>query len=198
MTGLKIHAVLCDVDGVVRNWPSMAEIEAQHGLPTGVLAATAFADERLLPAITGAATDAQWRADVTAALARDHGISAAEGAVAAWSAVLPPVDAEVVDLLRRTRETMPVALVSNATSRLEDDLKNQGIEDIADFVVNTSRLGFAKPDPRVFQAAARTVGIDPTRCLFVDDTPGHVAAARALGMPAVHFRTFADLRDALR
>jgi putative hydrolase of the HAD superfamily len=198
MTGLEIHAVLCDVDGVVRHWPSMAEIEAAHGLPAGVLAATAFAAERLIPAITGFATDAEWRAGVTAALARDHGISAAEGAVADWSALLPPVDAEVVDLLRRTRETMPVALVSNATTRLEVDLKNQGIEDIADFVVNTSHLSFAKPDLRVFHAAARTVGVDPTHCLFIDDTPGHVAAARTLGMPAVHFRTFADLRDALR
>ncbi|MBR7833987.1 HAD-IA family hydrolase [Actinospica durhamensis] len=198
MTGTKIQAVLCDVDGVVRHWPSMAEIEAAHGLPTGVLSATAFAAERLIPAITGGTTDPQWRADVTAALARDHGISAAEGVVAAWSAVLPPVDAEVVALLRRTRERMPVALVSNATTRLEDDLRNQGIEDIADFVVNTSHLGFAKPDPRVFQAAARTVGVDPTHCLFVDDTPGHVAAARALGMPAIHFRTFTDLRDALQ
>ena len=117
--------------------------------------------------------------------------------MAAWNALLPRVDRELADLLRRTRQSMPVALVSNATSRLEEDLVNQGIDDIADFVVNTSRLGFAKPDPRVFHAAAGTVGVPPHRRLFVDDTPTHVAAARALGMPAVHFRTIADLVDGL-
>jgi putative hydrolase of the HAD superfamily len=192
-----VEALLCDIDGVVRHWPSMSELEFACGLPDGVLAATAFAEERLVPAVTGAVTDRRWRAGVAAALARDHGVAAAEAAVAAWSALRPRVDAEVVDLLRRTRERMPVALVSNATSRLEEDLRDQGIDDIADFVVNSSRLGFAKPDPRVLQAAALAVGVAPERCLFVDDTAGHVTAARALGMRAVCFRAAGDLRDAL-
>jgi putative hydrolase of the HAD superfamily len=197
MTGLSIHALLCDIDGVVRHWPDMADIEIAHGLPAGLLAATAFADKRLIPAITGVATDAQWRADVATALARDYGRTLARAAVERWSALLPRVDEEVADLLRRTRRSMPVALVSNATSRLELDLRRQGIDDIADFVVNTSALGFAKPDPRVFHAAAQAVGAAVTECLFIDDTAGHVAAARALGMPAVRFRGIEDLRDAL-
>ncbi len=150
-------------------------------------------------AVLDQVTDPQWRSRVQANLATAPGATAAAAAaaVAAWSALLPRVDRELADLLRRTRQSMPVALVSNATSRLEEDLVNQGIDDIADFVVNTSRLGFAKPDPRVFHAAAGTVGVPPHRCLFVDDTPTHVAAARALGMPAVHFRTIADLVDGL-
>jgi putative hydrolase of the HAD superfamily len=197
MTGLSIHALLCDIDGVVRHWPDMAAIEAAHGLPAGLLAATAFADKRLTPAITGQVTDAQWRSGVAAALARDYGPTVARMAVEQWTALTPRVDEEVVDLLRRTRLSMPVALVSNATSRLEQDLRRQGIDDIADFVVNSSALGFAKPDPRVFHAAARTVGAAVAECLYIDDTAGHVAAARALGMPAVRFRGIEDLRDAL-
>lgn len=194
---MPIRALLCDVDGVVRHWPTMAGLEQEHGLPAGAVAAAAFDAGLLLPAVTGGLTDEQWRSAVEAALEAQYGPKAAHGAVAAWSAMRPRVDAEVVELLRKLRRSMPVALVSNATTRLEKDLADQGIADIADVVVNTARVGFAKPDTRVFHAAARAVSVEPAHCLFVDDTVGHVAAARSIGMQALHFNGVSTLRTAL-
>jgi putative hydrolase of the HAD superfamily len=49
----------------------------------------------------------------------------------------------------------------------------------------------------VYIDAAQQVGMPLHQCIFIDDTIGNVAAARSLGMPALHFRGFADLRDAL-
>ncbi len=63
--------------------------------------------------------------------------------------------------------------------------------------MNTSRLGYAKPDPRVYVAAAQRVGTPVHRCLFIDDTAANVAAAQNLGMAAIHYRQFADLQQAL-
>ncbi|MFF3721723.1 HAD family hydrolase [Streptomyces erythrochromogenes] len=80
------------------------------------------------------------------------------------------VDQEVVALLRAVREVAPVALVSNATTRLERDLDRQGLAGLADRVVNTARIGVAKPDPRVYRIAAERLGVAIERCLFVDDT----------------------------
>jgi putative hydrolase of the HAD superfamily len=193
-------AVLCDVDGVVRDWPSMEPIELEHGVVPGTLYTAAFAAHRLHPAITGRVTDAQWRAQVAADLAASGLITleTARGLVAAWSALRPTPHAEVVALLRRVRAVMPVALVSNATDRLEADLAEHGLEEFADLLVNTSRIGFAKPDPRVYAYAAERVGVPAGRCLFVDDSAENVEAARAAGMRAVHFRGFADLDDVLR
>lgn len=115
-------AVLCDVDGVLRHWPSDDALEAAHGLAPGAFAATAYAPRRLLPAITGAVSDEQWRASVAAGLV-DEGHcatpAAARAVVAQWSATRPRVDENVVALLQLAREIVPVALVSNATSRLE-------------------------------------------------------------------------------
>lgn len=117
--------------------------------------------------------------------------------VARWSAATGRVDAEVVALLRAFRARGPVVLVSNATTRLEVDLAALGLDGEFDAVVNTSRIGVAKPDPRVLDAAAERAGVAPGRCLFVDDTLGHVQAARAAGVRALHYRHAGQLRAAL-
>ncbi|MFF1924699.1 HAD-IA family hydrolase [Streptomyces sp. NPDC058221] len=193
-----IDAVLCDIDGVVRHWPASDIIEEAHGLPRGALAAAAFAPARLFPAITGEVTDEQWRSAVAGDLTAVCGSAdRAAAAVADWSALVPRVDPDVVALLTAVREVAAVALVSNATTRLEWDLGRQGLTGLTGTVVNTARIGLAKPDPRVYHIAADRVGVTPGRCLFVDDTEANVEAARRVGMTALHFRRAEDLRTAL-
>jgi putative hydrolase of the HAD superfamily len=191
-------AVLCDLDGVIRHWPPADALEEAGGLPVGALAAAAFAPSRLLPAVTGKVTDEQWRAAVTDDLAARHGSRRrAEAMVEAWSAVLPAVDQDVLALLRQAREVASVAFVTNATTRLERDLERQELVGLADAVVNTARIGVAKPDPRVVRSAAERLGVPVERCLFVDDTEANVLAARGIGMTALHYRRVEDLRAAL-
>ena len=57
--------------------------------------------------------------------------------------------------------------------------------------------GVRKPDPEAYLGAARTLGVTPADCLFIDDRPDNVAAARAVGMQAIRFRDTAGLRAAL-
>ncbi|MFD0622680.1 HAD family hydrolase [Streptomyces sanglieri] len=200
MTARPYDAVLCDVDGVLRHWPAPGptDLDHVHGLPAGTIAAAAFAPSRLQPAITGEVTDEQWRSAVTTDLADVCGsIDRARSVVTAWSELMPRVDQEVVSLLTRVREVATVALVSNATTRLESDLARQGLNNLADAVVNTSRIGIAKPDPRVCLIAAERVGASVHRCLFIDDTTANVIAAREVGMTALHYRQIEDLQDAL-
>ena len=200
-SGRPFDAVLCDVDGVLRHWPSIEPVELAHGASPGTLYAAAFAPQRLLPAITGGLTDDEWRALVTVDLAESGGLErkVAESLVAAWSAMRPTTDEKVVALLRLARDAMamPVSLISNATTRLEADLAEAGLSEFIDTAINTSRVGFAKPDPRVYAYAAEYVGVLPSRCLFVDDSAANVEAARDVGMVGVHFRTNADLERVL-
>ncbi len=193
-----IGAVLCDIDGVLRWWGSHDELERSHDLAVGTIAAAAFAPALLRRAITGELTDEQWRSAVAAELAEVcGGAERACAVIAEWSSVSPRVDPEVVDLLTRARAVVPVALVSNATTRLEDDLRRQGLDGVADVVVSSARVGVAKPDPHIYHVAADRVGVAPDRCLFVDDAPTNVATARELGMTAVLYREPADLATAL-
>jgi putative hydrolase of the HAD superfamily len=191
-------AVLCDIDGVLRHWPSARHLEQAHDLPAGTLAALAFAPHRLQPAITGQATDEHWRSAITTDLAEACGsMTRACAAVTAWSELTPRVDSAVVTLLTRARAVASVALVSNATTRLESDLERQGLSNLADIVVNSARIGIAKPDARVYRIAAQRVGAPPNRCLFIDDTAANATAGRQLGMTAVHYHQIEDLREAL-
>jgi putative hydrolase of the HAD superfamily len=190
-------AVLCDLDGVLRRWPDLTDLDLAHDLPPGTLAAAAFAPARLLPAVTGECTDEQWRAGVEADLARTCGPARAAGLVAAWTALTGEVDPAVAALLAAARRHVPVVLVSNATTRLEADLAGLGVDLPADHVISSALAGVAKPDPRVYHLAAELAGAPVRRCLFVDDSAGNVEAADALGMTALHFERPDQLREAL-
>jgi putative hydrolase of the HAD superfamily len=43
-----------------------------------------------------------------------------------------------------------------------------------------------KPDPAIYELGAARIGVAPEGCVFVDDLPGNLKPARALGMATVH------------
>jgi len=56
----------------------------------------------------------------------------------------------------------------------------------------------AKPDPAIFELAARRFGRAPESMLFIDDNAANIAAAAALGWQVHHFADASHLRDDLR
>ncbi|MCX6081743.1 MAG: beta-phosphoglucomutase family hydrolase [Chloroflexi bacterium] len=52
-------------------------------------------------------------------------------------------------------------------------------------VVGGQDVQFGKPDPEIFLKSARTLGIEPARCLVFEDALGGIEAARRAGMDAV-------------
>lgn len=56
-----------------------------------------------------------------------------------------------------------------------------------------------KPDRAIYEAHARSFGLDPAATLFIDDSPKNVEGAKAAGWQAVHFtgaeRLASDLRE---
>jgi HAD superfamily hydrolase (TIGR01509 family) len=76
-------------------------------------------------------------------------------------------------------------------------LANWGILSLFDVVVCSGEEGVAKPDPTIYRLALDRLGVEPGEAVFVDDSRGHVAAARELGIHAIHFTTAAALADAL-
>ena len=192
------EALVIDLDGVLRHWTGQrtAAIERRHGLPDGSLTATAFAPDRLVPAVTGRVTDVAWRAGVAEELAHRFGADG-EAAVREWSAPVGDVDAEVLRLVRAQRPLRTVALLSNATDRLRSDLRALSLEDEFDAIFSSAELGVAKPDPEVFRRVCAALGLAPEQCLFIDDSAGHVAAAAAVGLRAHRYRSAAELSDFL-
>ena len=197
---LSFDALLCDVDGVLRRWDAVPtpELEKKYVVPAGKLDSIAFAPHRLEPALTGQVSDEEWRASIARAMLPYCGsVDRAAALVREWSAHQGLVDDEVLDLLIQVRRSVPVVLVSNATTRLERDLAELGLDGVADEVLSSARVGVAKPDPRIFRAAATRVRVPASRCLLVDDTAEHVHAARSIGMRAVRYEGIDRLRPLL-
>jgi putative hydrolase of the HAD superfamily len=198
MTALPFGALLCDVDGVLRHWDDQgtADLELEFRLPPGSINAAALSHDRLIPAVTGRITDEQWRVVVAADLASLCGSQArARELVERWSRLAGTIDEQVLRLLVELQPRIPIVLVSNATTRLEHDLGQLGITAVLTRVVNSSRIGSAKPDPAIYRAAAQLAGVPTSRCLFVDDTASNVRGAEAVGMTGLVYRSAAELRQ---
>ncbi|KAF1067190.1 MAG: Alpha-D-glucose 1-phosphate phosphatase YihX [Pseudomonas citronellolis] len=65
-------------------------------------------------------------------------------------------------------------------------------------IVVSGREKLKKPDPAIFQLLLQRAALEPAATVFIDDSPRNVAAARALGIQALHFTSAAQLRQDLR
>lgn len=70
-----------------------------------------------------------------------------------------------------------------------------------DVVVISGEVGLRKPDPAIFTLTTERLGVAPAACVFVDDHPGHLTAAREAGMTTVLHKTpgetISELREVL-
>lgn len=65
-------------------------------------------------------------------------------------------------------------------------------------VFTSYEVGYRKPDTRVFEYVAHTLGVSPESMMFFDDTVENVQAAASSGLHAVHVRAPEDVRNALQ
>jgi epoxide hydrolase-like predicted phosphatase len=61
------------------------------------------------------------------------------------------------------------------------------IDDLFEEVVDSSHVGMRKPEPGIYTLMCERMGVAPGETVFVDDNRQNVAAARTVGMHAVHF-----------
>jgi putative hydrolase of the HAD superfamily len=62
------------------------------------------------------------------------------------------------------------------------------VDELFDAIVDSAFVGVRKPDPAIYRLTCERLGVEPERCLFVDDVERNCAAAAELGMAAVWFR----------
>lgn len=89
----------------------------------------------------------------------------------------------VAELFRRG---IPQACVSTAGRRLLDaNLSALGITKMIQHIVAREDVARTKPNPEPYVCACQLLGVRPSACLAIEDTPVGVAAARAAGIPVV-------------
>jgi HAD superfamily hydrolase (TIGR01509 family) len=89
-------------------------------------------------------------------------------------------------VLERLRRRYRLGVVSNFYGNLDAVCDDVGVRSLFDVIVDSTRVGFTKPDPRIFRSAADTLGLSFAEIVFVGDSPARdMAGARAVGMPHV-------------
>jgi sugar-phosphatase len=84
---------------------------------------------------------------------------------------------------------IPVAVVTSGSTELATArLRGAGLEPPA-VLITANSIERGKPDPEPFLLGARELGVDPTRCLALEDAPSGIESAFAAGIPVVAFRT---------
>ena len=78
------------------------------------------------------------------------------------------------------------AVASSAPRRnLDTIIASLSLESFFSAVASAEDVTAGKPDPQVFLAAARKLGVAPARCVVVEDAPAGTEAARRAGMRSV-------------
>ena len=89
-------------------------------------------------------------------------------------------------LLARLHRSYRLGLVSNFYGNLAEVCAEAGVAAHFDVVVDSTRVGFTKPDARIFRHATAALGVDPAHVTFIGDSPTRdMAGARGAGMPHV-------------
>lgn len=184
-----IDAVLFDFDGVIRQWdePDLWTFEAEAGIKPGTVFEAAFSTELHDPLTRGELTWAEWRNETERRLVTQHGESVRPVAKRFFE-FEGRIDTEMVEILERLPSRLRVGLLTNNHDRFEEYLRRMGLDDRFDVVVNTHRIGIAKPDFGAYASATTQLGVEPKRCLFIDDLEANVAGGEAAGLICHLFR----------
>jgi HAD superfamily hydrolase (TIGR01509 family) len=188
-TTRRAAAVLWDMDGTLVDSEKLWDIALREGarLLGGTLSEAtrlqmvgthAAATFELLFAEVGVAPTAERVAEMDAWLRRR---------MAQLLSDAPAWRPGAADALRAVRDSgVPTALVTSTVRELaEVALDGIGREHFDVTVCGDEVNGRNKPDPAPYLRAARLLGVDPRRCVAVEDSPTGVASAAAAGCVTV-------------
>ena len=91
-----------------------------------------------------------------------------------------------METLRRLRP-LRLGIVTNGSELSQAaKIRNSGLEAITDAVAISGVLGIRKPEPAIFLEICSRLGVAPSRCVMVGDSPEHdIAGGRAAGMRTI-------------
>ena len=70
--------------------------------------------------------------------------------------------------------------------------RTAGIMALFDVIIESSKAGVRKPDPRIYLMACEKIGVDPKACVYLDDLGVNCKPAAELGMKAIKVVTEAQ------
>ena len=190
-----------DCGGVLLRYDTQAPVyrqwEERLGLAEGDLRARLWSGEIWHQAEIGEISEEQFWQQSAAALGIEAPAQIAELAESLWASL--SLDERVLALIDRIRERHPVAMLSNATTALEERLAEQyGVADRFGVIINSARVGLAKPDPAIYQKLLERLATPARDVVFIDDHAENIAAAAAEGLHVLWYVSASELERQLQ
>lgn len=113
----------------------------------------------------------------------------------------------VVEALKTCKANVKVGCITNnapigkGAGMSSDSQKAAKVSEIMtnfDHVIESSKLGIRKPDPRIYALMCEALDVDPARCIYLDDLGINLKPARAMGMHTIKVLNEAQLLQDLR
>lgn len=197
---MPIKGIIYDFGGVImrtENRTPRSDLAQKLGVPVEELEKLVFASRTAKQAEVGSISAYQhWQAVAQALNAPENEISTIRQEFFAGDRL----DWELLNNIKERRVEYRAALLSNAFDDLRAELtgvshnhsayqisKSDHILDYFDEVIISAEVGFAKPDPRIYQYAADRLGFSIDEIVFIDDFPTNIEGARKAGMNAIRF-----------
>jgi putative hydrolase of the HAD superfamily len=191
-----IEAVIWDFGGVLTSSPfeAFARYEAARGLPKdfirGINATNPDTNAWALFERSEVTLDQFDELFAQEALAKGHEVRG-RAVVELLSGDIRP---EVVAALKACKARVKVGCITNnvpagkgaGMARSAD--KAAQVADVMalfDHVIESSKLGIRKPDPRIYELACETLQVSPAHCVYLDDLGINLKPAKALGMTTI-------------
>jgi putative hydrolase of the HAD superfamily len=96
---------------------------------------------------------------------------------------------EMLEALRRIKPRFKTGCITNnmpsdavGTSR---SIYAREIMELFDALIESSKTGIRKPDPRIYMMMCELLGVKPDACVYLDDLGGNLKPARAMGMTTI-------------
>jgi putative hydrolase of the HAD superfamily len=99
---------------------------------------------------------------------------------------------EMIEALKRIKTKFKTGCITNnvpanRVGETDEGRKFYATEVMAlfDHVIESSKVGIRKPDPRIYQMMCETLKVDPKTCVYLDDLGINLKPARAMGMHTI-------------
>ncbi|HVE95374.1 MAG TPA: HAD-IA family hydrolase [Acidimicrobiales bacterium] len=187
-------AVLFDFGGVILSSPfdAFAEYERANGLPENFLRTINATNhtENAWAKLERSEVDIDGFAPLfeAEALAAGHRVDA-RAVLALLAGVIRPEMVRAIDVIRDAG--LATACLTNnfvAFDDFSEDVRAEGRDAVLarfDVIIESSKVGLRKPDPRFYEIACEALGVAPRDCVFLDDLGVNLKPARAMGMTTI-------------
>jgi len=101
------------------------------------------------------------------------------------------------DYILSLKSKYKIGMLSNAASNWLQELFSPEQVALFDEVVLSCDVGTTKPNERMYEMIAEKLGVEPSECVFTDDSERYVTGAKDVGMQGITYKEFASFKTQL-